>query len=595
MVETKDIAWDLSIIFKSEEKVHELIKELHIETNQFVDEYYKQIDSEEMTEDRLLTFFKQKETLNAKVDSIFTYANLKVSADQTNKDALALLNTVRNIVVDIKKKTAFSALELGSLLEKRKELLESSLLSNYKHYMEMTLLKHKHKLSEAEERLVLEKDIDGVSAWMQLQSELLGTKIFHAIIDGKEKEFSWSEAQGLMSDPKRENRRATIEGVMNELISSKEIFATALRSICSDHVRMAKKRKHENTMTQSLIKNDITQEMIDNLILALEENLDIYQETLRLKAKLLESERLKGEDLWAPIPQKEENVKISWESAKEIILDTFEEFDKEFSEIVRKMFEENHIDASPRKGKRGGAFCASDYQSKECFILQSYNDTFDDVGTLAHELGHAIQGELVMNSQTTLNYEYSFCVAECASEFGRFLLIDKIKSTTNADEKNKMFTLLFKNLEDLCITIFEVGSRIQFEKSLYKAIESGEYLNADKISQLFEKSRVDYFGDAIEFLPQQKYDWIWKPHYFRTTLRFYNYPYVFAELVVLALFNKYKTEGKPFIQKFKNFLGAGSSKSPYELITEMGMDPTTVEFWKTGFDEMRLLLEEINK
>jgi oligoendopeptidase F len=575
--------------------VNQVIKEIHIETNQLIDEYYKQIDSEKMTEGRLLTFLKQKEAISAKVDSIFTYAELRVSADQNDIDSLALLNTVRNIVVDIQKKTAFSELELGNLLERRNELIKSPLLSNYKHYMEMTLLKHKYKLSETEERLVLEKDIDGVSAWMQLQSELLGTKIFRAIIDGKEKEFSWSEAQGLMSDPKRENRKATIEGVMNELISLKEIFATALRSICSDHVRMAKKRKHENTMTQSLIKNDITQEMIDNLILALEENLDIYQEILRLKAKLLESEILKGEDLWAPIPQKEETVNVSWESAKELILDTFEEFDIEFGIIVRKMFEENHIDASPRKGKRGGAFCASDYISKECFILQSYNETFDDVGILAHELGHAIQGELVMNSQTTLNYEYSYCVGECASEFGRFLLIDKIKSSTNADEKNRMFTLLFKNLEELCITIFEVGSRIQFEKSLYKAIESGEYLNADTISELFEKSRVDYFGDAIKFLPQQKYDWIWKPHYFRTTLRFYNYPYVFAELVVLALFNKYKKEGKSFNKKFKKFLGAGSSKSPYELINEMGMDPTTVEFWKTGFDEIRSLLEEIKQ
>ncbi len=101
-------------------------------------------------------------------------------------------------------------------------------------------------------------------------------------------------------------------------------------------------------------------------------------------------------------------------------------------------------------------------------------------------------------------------------------------------------------------------------------------------------------GQGNSFLPQQKYDWIWKPHYFRTTLRFYNYPYVFAELVVLALFNKYKKEGKPFIRKFKNFLRAGSTKSPYELVTEMGMDPTSVEFWKTGFDEIRSMLNEVN-
>ena len=101
--------------------------------------------------------------------------------------------------------------------------------------------------------------------------------------------------------------------------------------------------------------------------------------------------------------------------------------------------------------------------------------------------------------------------------------------------------------------------------------------------------------NTIDFLPEQKHDWMWKPHYFRTDLRFYNYPYVFAELVVLALFNKYKKEGKPFVQKFKNFLGAGSSKSPYELVKEMGMDLTKVDFWQMGFEEIRSLLEEIKQ
>ncbi|MFW9904326.1 MAG: M3 family metallopeptidase, partial [Candidatus Thorarchaeota archaeon] len=334
-----------------------------------------------------------------------------------------------------------------------------------------------------------------------------------------------------------------------------------------------------------------SQEMIDNLFAAIEDNLDIFHDFLLLKAKILGTEKLLGEDLWAPIPQLgEETKKIPWNEAKKTVTGILYQFDDKFGKIADKMFTENHIDASPRKGKRGGAFCSTNEYAKECFILQSYNETFDDLSTLTHEMGHAIHGYSCLEAQTLLNWDISFCIAECASEFARFLLIDKMKETVPDPQKR---VILFNHLEDLVIAIFEVGSRTQFEKSLYSAIEAGKYLNTEKISELFLKSRIDYFSDAIQFLPQQKYDWMWKPHYFRIDLRFYNYPYVFAELIVLALYNKYKKEEDAFKPKFKAFLAAGSSKSPQELVKKMGMDLTTKEFWQMGLDEIRAILNEV--
>ena len=139
---------------------------------------------------------------------------------------------------------------------------------------------------------------------------------------------------------------------------------------------------------------------------------------------------------------------------------------------------------------------------------------------------------------------------------------------------------------------FEVGSRTTFEKSLYDAIEAGEYLDAEKISDLFVKSRKKFFGGAIEFLPEQRYDWVWKPHYYRTDLRYYNYPYYYAELLVMALYNKYKKEGKAFIPKFKELLSAGGSKSSLELGKAIGIDLESKEFWQQGIKEFEALLTE---
>ncbi|MFX1516638.1 MAG: M3 family metallopeptidase [Promethearchaeota archaeon] len=590
MVDSEEIAWDLTLIFKSHEEIHQTMQKAKNEAEMIEKDYRGKIHSENTTANDILRLFERMESLQEKAEGLYYYGQLKVSADQTDEAALELLNTLKDFRLEIKKKIAFVKIELGYLLTENNEIFQSPLLGNYYHYMENILRKHKHTLSEAEEQLILEKDLNGVMAWSQFRAEWLGSKQFEAQIDNEEKTFFWSEAQGLMRSPDRTNRKNTIVSVMDALKEDGNIFSSALRNICANHVMMAHRREYD-TMASSLITNDISQEMINNLYAAIEDNLDIFQEILLLKAKILGTEKLLGEDLWAPIPHEgEESKKITWSKAKNTVTEILYDFDDEFGRIANKMFTENHIDASPRKGKRGGAFCSTNEYAKECFILQSYNETLDDVSTLAHEMGHAIHGYLCLEAQTLLNWDISYCMAECASEFSRFLLIDKMKETV-ADSQKRV--ILFNHLEDLAISIFEVGSRTQFEKSLYSAIDAGEYLNTEKISDLFLKSRTDYFGDAIEFLPQQKNDWMWKPHYFRIDLRFYNYPYVFAELIVLALYNKFKREGEPFKPKFKAFLAAGSSKSPQELVKDMGMDLTTKEFWQMGLDEIRGILNDV--
>jgi oligoendopeptidase F len=257
------------------------------------------------------------------------------------------------------------------------------------------------------------------------------------------------------------------------------------------------------------------------------------------------------------------------------------------------MFNENHIDASPRKGKMAGAYSSTHDYFKASFILMSYNQTISDVLTLAHEMGHSVHGYLSINEQKYLNNQYSPCIAETASEFGRFMVVDNLKENTD-NEMVKKF-ILFNHLEELAGSIFEVGSRFFFEKSLYEAIDTGEYLDPEKVCKLFDKPRRQFFGDAIEFLPEQSYDWTWKPHYYIAQLRYYNYPYVFGELLVMALYNKYKKERKPFVSKFKAFLSSGGSKSPLDLGKEMGVDLETKDFWQMGFDEFKTILEETKK
>ncbi|MFW9916845.1 MAG: M3 family metallopeptidase, partial [Candidatus Thorarchaeota archaeon] len=152
--------------------------------------------------------------------------------------------------------------------------------------------------------------------------------------------------------------------------------------------------------------------------------------------------------------------------------------------------------------------------------------------------------------------------------------------------------ILFTTLERLMTVVFEVTSRVRIEQGLYSAIENDIFLDAEKISKIFWHARNMYFGDAIEWLPEQVYEWCWKPHYYDVERRFYNYPYVFGELLVLALYEKYRQEGASFIPKYKAFLAAGGTKSPQEHAKEFGLDLTKREFWEAGIAEIRRLLTE---
>ncbi|MFW9906495.1 MAG: hypothetical protein ACFFFH_19440, partial [Candidatus Thorarchaeota archaeon] len=291
MTETKEIAWDLTLIFKSEEEIQETIRKAQAEAEIIDKDYRGKINSTETIPNDILRLFECMESLQEKAEGLFYYGQLKVSGDQTDEKALELQNTLKGFRLGIKKKIAFVKLELGELLVRNNKILESPILANYYHYMENILRKHKHTLSEAEEQLILEKDLNGVIAWSQFRAEWLGSKPFKGMIDNEEKTFFWSEAQGLMRSSDRTNRKNTIITVMDALKENGNIFSSALRNICANHVTMARHRNYD-TMASSLITNDVSQEMIDNLFEAIEDNLDIFHDFLLLKAKILGTEKL---------------------------------------------------------------------------------------------------------------------------------------------------------------------------------------------------------------------------------------------------------------------------------------------------------------
>jgi oligoendopeptidase F len=219
-----------------------------------------------------------------------------------------------------------------------------------------------------------------------------------------------------------------------------------------------------------------------------------------------------------------------------------------------------------------------------------------DVYAQAHELGHAIHDYLLSRAQRPTNCEVSSCVAETGSIFGELLLTERLLQKAKTKEEKQ--AILSVVLDEFGNAAFLVSARVFLEQALYDNLKQGQLLDGEAIGKLWVTSRNAICGDAVDWLDILKWGWATTPHYYMANYRFYNYPYVYAQLFVYALYRLYKEHGNEFIPKLKALLAAGSSKSPRDLATELGFDITSEEFWQKGmkqYEEFINILEKTMK
>ncbi|MCK4440227.1 hypothetical protein KAU85_04515, partial [Candidatus Bathyarchaeota archaeon] len=319
---------------------------------------------------------------------------------------------------------------------------------------------------------------------------------------------------------------------------------------------------------------------------------DLYQRYLRLKAKLMGLDKLANYDVVAPLPNAPE-MDYVWSLSRKEVVSAYTGFDGEIGGWVDEMYEKRHIDGEVRKGKSSGAFCAGWLAGKSAYILQSFNRKMGDVYTQAHELGHAVHAYLGSRAQKPSNLEIGSCIAEIGSIFGELLLTERLLSKAKTKEEKQ--AILANVLDEFGMAAFQVSARVFFERSMYDAIERGEFLDGGTVARLWVAARDKIYSDCVDWLNVMKWEWTMKPHYYMANYRFYNYPYVSAQLFVFALYRLYKEQGESFVPKLKRLLAAGSSKSPRELGAELGFDITDEAFWEKGMkqaEEFINMLEE---
>ncbi|NHJ47541.1 MAG: M3 family oligoendopeptidase [Asgard group archaeon] len=541
---------------------------------------------------QLLELFQEYEHYLAKNEDLRVFINMTYYSNMLVEESQALHNKYNTIANDNRKKLTFIRLEVTELIAKNQDMIKDPILSSYKNLLTVYCNFAPHVLTEVEEQLIIEKDQFGVNAWAQLQSKWAGSRECEFEIDDKKIKFHAGELRKYLTSTNREIRKRALAASLEETNKYSEIYSFAIRSIFNDWITISKRRNYASPLESSLKTNEINKVILDSMFDSIDKNVHLYQKTLKIFAKLLKLPKIASYDFSAPLPDLPVK-KYSWEDAKELILEAFSKFDDDFVAAAKKMFDKKHIDATPRKGKAPGAWCARWYKGKSSFIHQTFDETKGSVFTLAHELGHAIHDYLAIPNQTIMNSWGTPGTAESASFFGELLLIDLLLE--KAETKEEKIEILLDLVKRIGHIIWGLTAMYKFETKLYEAIENGDYLDSKTISNLWTRERNVIYGETVEWMENSQMSWATVPHYYMPNFRYYNYPYIFAQLFVYALYQQYEKEKEQFIPKFKKLLAAGGSLSPKELGEIVGLDLTKPEFWELGINQFKYFLNELEK
>lgn len=591
----REVSWDLSEMFASttDPSIQKALDKVMKMANDFEAKYKTRLEN--LSARGLLKCFQDYEDCTARRAEITLFAFLSFAANMTLPDTQALYDKVRKANAEVDKKRAFFKIELGNLLKKNPEVINNRALANYKHFLEKMTRGLPHQVSEAEEKLIIEKDQYGVKAWEEMQQKWLNTRVFKVRVEGKMKTLSYGEAFGLLSHHDRATRKSAVKSIGAVLAKDGEIFVSALRNICNDWIGICERRKYESPMESSLIRDDLERQTVEDLLKTLEEHAPLYQRYFKLKAKLMRLPKLGYQDIAAPIPDAPK-MQFAYDEAKDLIIEAYSRFDEEYARAAKDMFARKHVDALPRLGKQDGAFCSDWYKGKSAFVLVNFSETLHDAFTLAHELGHATHLYYFEEAQTFVNGSFEFlsmAAAETASVFGELLLTDLLLSQMRSKKEKK--AILCTVLDNAAWSLLFSITGALFEQSLYDSIKQGKYLDYKSVCKCWTASRDKLYGDAVECLDEAVVRWAGISHFFMANFRFYNYPYAYAQLFVYALYQKYLEEGKAFVPKFKKALSAGGSISPFEIGKIMGLDINEPSFWKLGFKQFEHFVEELEK
>lgn len=534
----------------------------------------------------LLSFLELSNQLSIMMERVYVYANQKYHEDTANPVYQDLADKAGVLVVQLESAASFATPEILSIPEETIERfkLEEEELRVYDFYLKNILRQKPHILTAMMEELLADAG-EMASSPDNIYSKFNNADIkFPEIEDEKGNMVRITHGRFIqfLESQDRRVREDAFKGVYKTYDDFKNTLAATYSSNLKQELFYTKARNYNSNLEKALNNSNIPVDVYTNLINAVHDNFGLMHRYVRLRKKLLGLDELHMYDLYTPLVQ-DVDMKIPFEEAKKIVAEGLMPLGEDYQSILQEGYNNRWIDIYENENKRSGAYSWGAYGTHP-YVLLNYNDTLDNVFTLAHEMGHAIHSYYSDKVQPYVYAAYKIFVAEVASTCNESLLIDYMLKKT--EDKLQKAYLINHFLDKFKGTLYRQTMFAEFEMITHKMVEEGQSLTADTLCKIYHDLNVAYYGDDIVIDPEIDMEWARIPHFYTA---FYVYQYATGYSAAIALSRRILQEGKPAVDDYIRFLSGGSSDYPIELLKKAGVDMST----KDPVNQALKLFEEL--
>ncbi|GEB34281.1 oligoendopeptidase F [Brevibacillus sp. 1238] len=526
-------------------------------------------------------------------DKAYVYANMSLDVNSANADLQKLGDRAEKMYTLVSEKTAWVQPEIVAIPdEKIKSLLADKSLAPYKLFIEDMLRTKPYSLSKEMEELLAKSSPLG-NAPTNIYSMLSKDVKFPKIKDEKGKEVQLTRANFIsyMESKDQRVRRDAFKAYYSALIDFQDSFAQTLAAKVKGDNFYAQARKYNSALEASLTPNNIPTKVYDELIDTVNDNLPLLHRYIALKKKMLGVKELHMYDIYVPIVPSDDKY-ISFEEGKKIVTDGLKAMGDEYVKVLSDGLNGGWVDVYSTDDKRTGAYQWGAYDTHP-YVLLNHQGTLDDVYTIAHEMGHAMQSYYTNKNQSYISSNYPTFTAEVASTMNETLLFKSMYAQAKTKEE-KMY-LLNHYLENFRSTLFRQTQFAEFEKAIHDKEQAGESLNAEAIKKIYLDINKKYYGKDMVSDEEIGMEWARVSHFYNYKYYVYQYSTSFAASQALA--KQIIDEGQPAVDRIrKNFLEAGNSAPPIEVLKAAGVDMSTskpIEQAMEIFEETLIELEKL--
>jgi oligoendopeptidase F len=525
------------------------------------------------------------DALTQDISRVHFYATAREHTDATDPETNDLATLARDKAADLESLLMFVELEWIALDDAEADaLLESAELDPYRHKLRVAREEKPYVLPEGEEQ-ALNARRPAISAWEALHGRELATLTVEFDGGDGSEPHTIDRLLSYVHHPDRELRLAALDVLYGALGEVADVQAACYDAIVGDRLSIDRLRGIPDPMWPTNQRNELAGAVVETMMAAIEEHYPIGRRWFVRKAEALGLDRLQLADQYAPVGS---DRRVEWTEAVAMVDDALRDFEPRLADIFRTCLERGHVDAEPRPGKVGGAYCNSVSKTVLPYILMNYTDQLRDVVTLAHEFGHAVHGTLALERQTYRSYHTGLALAEVPSTFAQLIAVERLIDLEEDPATRVM--LLADRAESAMASIFRQTLMARFEGRAYAARGEGKALNRNRLADLWFEENERYYAESIELPEGYRLGWAYIPHFIH--VRFYTYAYAFAHLVAFSLLARYREDPQRFAPAYLEFLASGASRSPQELLAPLGVDLRDPQTWAHAFAEFDRCVHE---